>query len=692
MSNKVIVFYTGELQELQESSLRQAHGIEHIIFVPIETAVDLETRLLESTERPFTVYNYMTDPNLVTALCDKLLNFTAETSYEPEYFIWVETTKTNQREETIKMSINKSRVIVITEASLAKSLNLQKEEINESIDVISLNISAISEEHVKKVFDDKVFRGYTKPTFVYIDDLHKYANVIASLVEGMNVYKNINVKILDMRDHTLMEILKDQANLEIHSRFEEMKAAQLGLLEMQYNKPDEPHVGDSSAPTNKQLIGRLKREPITRVMNPISFMVSGIVLSDDVMFGFEFEEGPNCFIYTSSEKNLLSWFNAFIMNLTLSKREFPMLKAVIYAFEDEHNQPMLGDDRDHQFVSRHIVAALELFGKTEGIKIFKPSEMEEFKQCTALTEEELEERKLLMAQAQQPKTLLVDVGGLAMPNSVKDAMQRLKSKLDEDRPDPYLSYGEAIEMCKNGIDVACVNWGADEFLTFNTGMTVPAEDLWSDGNKRAAMARSDQTLSVFPHTLRTNSYGTVPHIVDFNNQCSEWVVASARVKVKTAKVDTTDGLSKLVLKYALDTLSNAEFELAPFWIVYDVLGSLPQRVVVISENPKSMLPHIIGSMKGTHQQRHNITEESFQFDEDGIEGNDYSFDGVDFLCSIGLNDILKRIEAGEFKDVILDDDSFKTDFRLEKIKEALQRTNANWVTVSVKEQLFGITA
>jgi hypothetical protein len=34
-----------------------------------------------------------------------------------------------------------------------------------------------------------------------------------------------------------------------------------------------------------------------------------------------------------------------------------------------------------------------------------------------------------------------------------------------ERPDPYLSYGEAIEMCKKGIDVASVNWTADEFLT-----------------------------------------------------------------------------------------------------------------------------------------------------------------------------------------------------------------------------------
>ena len=47
--------------------------------------------------------------------------------------------------------------------------------------------------------------------------------------------------------------------------------------------------------------------------------------------------------------------------------------------------------------------------------------------------------------------------------------------------------------------------------------------------------------------------------------------------------------------------------------------------------------------------------------------------------------------ADEFLTLTLDDDSIKTDFRLDKIKEALQKANANWVTVSVKEQLFGIT-
>lgn len=538
MTSKAIVFYTGDLQEIQENSLREIHGIEHIIFAPIETAKDLETKLLENTEKPFTVYNYLTDPNLVIALCDKLLNFTNETGYTPEYFIWVETTKNNQREETIKMSTNKPR--------------------------------------------------------------------------------------------------------------------------------------------------------ITRVMNPESFMVSGIALSDDVMFGFAFDAEPNCFIYTSSEKNLLSWFNAFIMNLANSKREFPMLKAVIYAFDDERNQPMLGDDRDHQFITRHIVAALELFGETEGVKIFKPTEVEEFKQAISLTEEELEQRKEMVKQAKQNDAMHVDVSNMEMPSSVKQVMEHLQKQSGK-RPNPYLSYGEAIEMCKTGIDVACVNWSADTFLTVNTGAYVHADNFWSPGNKRMALSRPDKSMSVFPHFLRTNYWGTVPHMVDFNDQFSEWVVASDRIKVKSVDVNTDEGLPKLTLRYALDTFSTPDFELAPFWIVYDVLAKLPHRVTVIGDNPKSELPHIVGSMKEAHDNRQQIVEESYQFDEDGIDDNMYPHRGVDFVCSIGLNDILKRIEAGEFKDVILDDDSFKTDFRLEKIKKALQRTNANWVTVSVKEQLFGIS-
>lgn len=536
MSNKAIVFYTGELLEVQENSLREVHGVENIIFVPVESMDDLNTKILETTEQPFTVYNYLTDPDLIIAVCDKLSTLTAETGFLPEYFIWVEEIETNHRKEISKMPTNTSRVIIITEATLANSLNLKKEEVNESVDVISINIPASSEEHVKQVFNDKVFRGYTKPTLVLIDDRHKYANVIADLVKVMNVYNNINVKIIDMRDHSLTEILKKQADLEVKERFEEMKATQIASLETQYNKPGELHVD-----------------------------VSGIPMPESV-------------------------------------------KAV--------------------------------------------------------------------------KERVENFDALQKRNNARESIRGIG---------PYLSYGEAIEMCKNGVDVACVNWKAGEFLTVNTGLVVHADNFWSPGNKRVAMSNPDQSLSVFPHFLRTTEYGTIPHMVDFNDQFSEWVVASDRVKVKRATVNGDEGLLKLTLHYALDTFSTAEFELAPFWIVYDVLAKLPHRVTVIGDNPKSELPHIVGSMKEAHDYRRQIVEESYQIDEDGIDDDMYPHRGVEFVCSIGLNDILKRIEEGEFKDVILDDDSIKTDLRLEKIKEALQRANVNWVTVSVKEQLFGIT-
>ena len=533
MSNKAIVFYTGKLQEAQESSLREAHGVENLIFVPIEVVDDLNTKILETTEQPFTVYNYLTDPDLIIAVCDKLSDLTAETGFLPEYFIWVETTKNNQREETIKMSTNKPR--------------------------------------------------------------------------------------------------------------------------------------------------------ITRVMNPESFMVSGIALSDDVMFGFAFDAEPNCFIYTSSEKNLLSWFNAFIMNLANSKREFPMLKAVIYAFDDERNQPMLGDDRDHQFITRHIVAALELFGETEGIKIFKPTEVEEFKQAIALTEEELEQRKEMVKQAKQNDAMHVDVSNMEMPSSVKQVMEHLQKQSGK-RPNPYLSYGEAIEMCKTGIDVACVNWSADTFLTVNTGAYVHADNFWSPGNKRMALSRPDKSMSVFPHFLRTNYWGTVPHMVDFNDQFSEWVVATDRVKVKSVSVK---GGEEFTLHYALDTFTTAEFELAPFWMVYDVLASLPATVVVLSDTDVNPLVHIIASMKEAHENRRQIVEETFTM-INGSVTDELPNRGVSHYVISGLNATIESIHQGELTHVIVDTDSFKTDFRLESVKKALQEAKVNWASISVKEQLFGI--
>lgn len=573
MSNKAIVFYTGDLLEPQENSLREAHGIENIFFVPIENMNDLDTKILETTEQPFTVYNYLTDPDLIIALCDKLSNLTAETGFLPEYFIWVEEIKTSRREE------------ITTETSHSKPIDL-----------------------------------------------------------------------------------------------------------------------NANGGVAKQLIGRTERLPITHVMQPESFMTAGIVLSDDVMYGMLFDEVPNCFIYTSSEKNLLSWFNTLIMNLAVSKREFPLLKAVIYAFEDERNQPMLGDDRDHNFVSRHIFAALELFGDTNEIKIFKPNEIEEFKQYIALTEEEKSQRTELVAQAHLSKPLHVDVSDIPMPLSISRIkenvekfaeMQKRKDvkalmvdyDSEAERPDPYLSYGEAIEMCKKGIDVTCVNWRAGEFLTVNNGSVVHADNFWSPGNKRMAMANPDQTLSVFPHFLRTTKYGTVPHMVDFNDQFSEWVVASDRIKVKTVSVDG----NKVTLHYALDTFSTAEFELAPFWLAYDVLADLPNNVTVITDNDANVLVHLIASMKEAHDNQRRIVEESFEIYGDRIPEEFPNRRGVTHYRMSGLNNTIEAIRQGTFKHVIVDSDSFKTDFRLEAIKTALKEAKVNWASISVKEQLFGIT-
>lgn len=410
MSNKAIVFYTGELLEVQENSLRETHGVENIISVPIETTDDLNTKILETTEQPFTVYNYLTDPDLIIAVCDKLSNLTAETGFLPEYFIWADGTELNS-------------------------------------------------------------------------------------------------------------------------------------IQAHYNKPGELHVD-----------------------------VSGIPMPDNIK----------------------------------------AMKEQVEKFKEMHSHTDI----------------------RTSMKDFDPN---------------------------------------------------------EPRPDPYLSYGEAIEMCKRGIDVASVNWTADEFLTLTSAQIVPANQFWSPSNRRVAEAKPEKSLIVDNYFLRTNKYSTVPHQVSFADMFDEWVVATDRIKVKSATVNTDEGLSKLTLHYALDTFSTPDFELAPFWIVYDVLAKLPSRVTVIGDNPKSELPHIVGSMKEAHDYRQQIVEESYQFDEDGIDDNMYPHRGVEFVCSIGLNDILKRIEAGEFKDVILDDDSFKTDFRLDKVKEALQGANANWVTVSVKEQLFGIT-
>lgn len=248
MSNKAIVFYTGELLEVQENSLREAHGVENIIFVPIENKDDLNTRILETTEQPFNIYNYLDDPDLVLALCDKMTNFTTSTGYDPKYYIWVEVSDVEQRKQVSKTKGIKPRVIVISEETLVRSLKLQLHKVDEKFEVTKLLIPELSEANVKHIFIDKIFRGQTSPTFVLIDDRHKYAKLIADLANEMNVYRNLLVRITDLRNQDLNGIIFDQANLEMRERLDKVVESKIRSAETHYNKPGELHVDVSGIP------------------------------------------------------------------------------------------------------------------------------------------------------------------------------------------------------------------------------------------------------------------------------------------------------------------------------------------------------------------------------------------------------------------------------------------------------------
>lgn len=543
MSNKAIVFYTGELLEVQENSLREAHGVENIIFVPIENKDDLNTKILETTEQPFNIYNYLDDPDLVLALCDKMTNFTTSTGYDPKYYIWVEVSDVEQRKQVSKTKGIKPRVIVISEETLVRSLKLQLRKVDEKFEVTKLLIPELSEANVKHIFIDKIFRGQTSPTFVLIDDRHKYAKLIADLANEMNVYRNLLVRITDLRNQDLNGIIFDQANLEMRERLDKVVESKIRSAEAHYNKPGELHVD-----------------------------VSGIPMPDSI-------------------------------------------KAV--------------KERVEKFKEMHSHTDIRT-----SMKDFDPN---------------------------------------------------------EPRPDPYLSYGEAIEMCKRGINVASVNWGADEFLTVTHAQIVPADNFWSPGNRRVAEASPDKTLIVDNYFLRTNKYSTVPHMVSFADQFDEWVIATDRVKVISVNTTNTEALT-LTLNFALDTFRTPEFELAPFWIVYDVLAPLPTLVTVIGDNKVSNLPAVVGCMKEAHDQRQHFVSQTFTLSENGLidERDNYNPQVQHHVIDV-LATTIERIKEGAYTHVVVDTDSFKTESQLEKIKEALQEANVLWCSVSYKEQVFGIS-
>lgn len=172
--------------------------------------------------------------------------------------------------------------------------------------------------------------------------------------------------------------------------------------------------------------------------------------------------------------------------------------------------------------------------------------------------------------------------------------------------DPILSFGEAIELCKKGVPVACTSMSADEFVVLTPTQLVVADKFWNEHNRNAAL-RNGGSLVVCDYFMKTNSYSTVPYTVTNENIFTDWVKADTErrlVNIKITKDEDNDDAINLFFKPIPKEHQDAP---TPFWVAYDELNMNDDKVVVIGTYHRSMalLASIIDIMITERKTRDN---------------------------------------------------------------------------------------
>ena len=236
-------------------------------------------------------------------------------------------------------------------------------------------------------------------------------------------------------------------------------------------------------------------------------------------------------------------------------------------------------------------------------------------------------------------------------------------------PFPYLTYGEAIELCKKGVDVACATWELTRWLTYH-----PTGNSSNSGPHFVEYDYGQLAVSpIHPRSMHTG-----------------WIIADYRRRLESIVVgerSSETGLIMVGLNYKLMMPGTPEYDDAIFKDVYRLIGTQFRTPLVLSENPDSVLKNLVSSMEHAYRMRRNLAFDQLLINEEGVDITGQRESSVKLICSTSIDDTIKRIESGEIYHVVIDTDSFKDENSLVRIKQALEQANSDFASLSLKEQL-----
>lgn len=278
-----------------------------------------------------------------------------------------------------------------------------------------------------------------------------------------------------------------------------------------------------------------------------------------------------------------------------------------------------------------------------------------------------------------------------------------------------ITFGEAIELAKQGIPVSNVNWGFLDRLTGHLEpLRVPADKIWSRENRKAALRNADKSITVRPYLTKVDGQHIDNWLPSAKDIYDSWMLSSTYPRLKAITlVDDEDQAYKLEYELLPDQQPHH-----PFWMLYDqeMIGYF-QLAIMIGGDIKTCKRNLllIESMNlfanyrniNTYPQelKNDLVDPSTNSGEFLVVGEeenlgDSSDDiGHAIVVDNEIDDALERLKEHDYPiNIFIDSDSlngmdlFNGENALEYVKGRIvtmsnTNPNINWVSFSLKEEI-----
>ena len=146
-----------------------------------------------------------------------------------------------------------------------------------------------------------------------------------------------------------------------------------------------------------------------------------------------------------------------------------------------------------------------------------------------------------------------------------------------------LSFGQAMELAKQGVAVSNINWGFQERVSGHIEpMRVHASKIWSLENCKAASRNSDQSITVRPYLTKVDGNYIDNWLPSAKDIYDPWMKSSVYPRLSRIElVDDEDQIYKL----SYDLFAE-EYPNHPFWMLYEqeMIGYNQLNIVIGGSN------------------------------------------------------------------------------------------------------------